>query len=170
MILAACIILLVAMALLAVVMVRMNNVLYLALGVLAQLVGVAAIFALWGAEFLAAAQLVVYAGGIMVLLAFGLMISNLDPVQLKPISGHYHRFVTGLICFSLFGLLAWGIVQADFNKAPHLQTAGTTSVHPNLRLEQLGALLLTDGLFPLELVGVLLTVVLVGATRLASRK
>ncbi len=53
-----------------------KNLLYCALGLLLCLVSLAGIFGLLNAEFLAATQLMIYAGGVLVLILFGIMLTN----------------------------------------------------------------------------------------------
>jgi NADH:ubiquinone oxidoreductase subunit 6 (chain J) len=60
----------------ALFMIITNNVLHAALGLIVCLLGMAGIFAVMGAEFLAVTQIMVYAGGVIVLIIFGIMLTN----------------------------------------------------------------------------------------------
>jgi NADH-quinone oxidoreductase subunit J len=130
------------------------------------LIGVAVLYFLLGAEFLGAAQLMVYVGGTMVLLVFGVMITNEGPfavLQTKTVEW----VMGGFVAAAIFAVL----VRASFqfttlpptdDPLPGVQLIGNTF----LGLE-------TDGksyLLPFEIVSIHLLVVLVAAAYLARAK
>jgi NADH-quinone oxidoreductase subunit J len=124
------------------------------------LAGVAGIYFLLDAEFLAAVQLVVYVGGILVLIVFGVMLTSASPlVRYGPSRGEV-AVASGLSAVLLAALVVLMLrgrfpVSANAASAP----AG---------VELLGQALLGDYLVPFELASVLLLVVLVGAAHLAA--
>ena len=140
-----------------------------AVWLLFTLIGVSGCYFLLGAEFLGAAQLIVYAGGTMVLLVFGGMLTTAGPFQRTPV-GPAGWLLGGGIAVALFGLLAWGSLT--------LATPPTTSTEPlpgtgPLGMAFLGVSETPDGhayLLPFEIVSVHLLVVLVAAAYLARAK
>jgi NADH-quinone oxidoreductase subunit J len=136
-----------------------RNIVRTAVGLLFTLVGVAGLYFLLNAEFLAAVQLVVYAGGTLILIVFGVMLTSKSPFsRFEPKLGEVIMAMSfGLVL--LISLIA-GIVRAKFNSQMI-----DTSAYP---LETLGQALLGDFLVPFELSSVLLLVVMIGAAYLAK--
>ena len=122
--------------------------------------GVAGLYFLLDAEFLAAVQLVVYVGGILVLIVFGVMLTSASPlVRYEPSRGEVVTAV-GLSAV-LLAALTLLVLRARFPLAAAMPEA-SAGVAP------LGQALLGDYLVPFELASVLLLVVLVGAAHLAA--
>jgi NADH-quinone oxidoreductase subunit J len=88
-----------------------KNVVHAALWLVLVLGGVAAQYILAGAEFVAAAQILVYVGAVMVLFLFGIMLTR---AQIGKEAGLNNRnFLIGVpVAVVMFGLLAWVIVDA----------------------------------------------------------
>lgn len=136
-----------------------RNIVRTAVALLFTLVGVAGLYFLLNAEFLAAVQLVVYAGGTLILIVFGVMLTSKSPFsRFEP---KLAEVILALSCgmVLLFALIA-GIVRAKFNS----QMIPTE----NYPLDKLGQALLGDFLIPFELASVLLLVVMIGAAYLAK--
>ena len=132
----------------------------------ATLFGVAALYVFAAADFLATIQLIVYVGGILVLLLFGVMLS--------------HRLTLGSDARALprtqltqvpLALLASGMVMALIGWAAWswLSTQALVPGTPDARIPVFGVQLLTEWLLPFELASVLLLAALVGAAYLARR-
>jgi NADH-quinone oxidoreductase subunit J len=124
-------------------------------------VGVTGIYALAGADFLAVTQVVVYVGGVLVLFAFGVLLTGRTALSLGDKEVKHRR--SGL----LFGaLLAAGLVTAIsgsiFRTSAATPAEGTT--------EGLGRLLLGDYIILFEFASVLLLVALIGAAYLVRRQ
>tara|TARA_B100001079_G_scaffold142_1_gene138 strand:- start:236 stop:754 length:519 start_codon:yes stop_codon:yes gene_type:complete len=135
----------------------------------ATLASLACIFVLLEAHFLAAIQVIVYAGAIMVLFLFVIMLLNL---------GHdYQRDLKGgafsLLSFVIIGLMAGVLVRQFGENAITEPTAGGRSI--DAALAQHGAVgaiaqpLYTTYVVPFEITGVLLLVAIVGALVLAKK-
>jgi NADH-quinone oxidoreductase subunit J len=131
------------------------------------LVGVAGLYFLLGAEFLGAAQLIIYVGGTLVLVVFGVMITNQGPfavLQTKRIEW----VIGGVLALGLFGLLAGASLQLGQKPLPDEPKPPTVN---ELGLTFLGV---EDDaksyLLPFEIVSVHLLVVLVAAAYLARAK
>jgi NADH-quinone oxidoreductase subunit J len=130
---------------------------------------VAALYVLLGAEFLAVIQILVYAGGIVVLYLFVVMLVNLKR-QPEDHSAPQRRSWLGFglsaaVLAQLSAILLWGGVGTPVD--PH--TMQNTDLAIN-NVERLGMLLYTDYLVPFELASILLLVAMVGAIILAKRE
>jgi NADH-quinone oxidoreductase subunit J len=146
--------------------VLLQNPFYSVLSLVGHLLGLAVLFLLLHAEFLAAAQVVVYAGAVMVLYLFVVAYIGGADEPLRPESGGVALFgplfaaaiaVELCIAFISSGLQALDTHGADVG--PAFGTPG-----------QIGELLLTDFLLPFEAASFLLLVAAVGAVVLARRR
>ncbi len=150
----------------AIGVVALRNPFYNVLALVCHLLSLAALFLLLRAEFVAAAQVVVYAGAVMVLYVFVVAYIGGEEPPATPLAPNLRgwSFVfAGLIlvelCIAIFGtgLKALGTEGAAFD--------------PNFGSpRQLGELLLTDFLIAFELASILLTIAAVGAVVLARRR
>ena len=122
--------------------------------------GVAAVYATAGADFLAIVQIVVYVGGILVLFAFGILLTGRTAEALgdKEVKNRPVGLILGLVIF--FVLLST-IVASQFSTGTTPAGEGTTRA--------LGTMLLGDYIFGFEFAWVLLLVALVGAAYLVRR-
>ncbi|HEY7090343.1 MAG TPA: NADH-quinone oxidoreductase subunit J, partial [Tepidisphaeraceae bacterium] len=145
----------------AVAVVISKNIIRTAVALLFTLVGVAGLYFLLSAEFLAAVQLVVYAGGTLILIVFGVMLTSKS-----PFSRYEPKLVEVVLALSfgmvLLVVLTAGIFSAKFNHQPF---AG--GEYP---VDKLGQALLGDFLVPFEIASVLLLVVMIGAAYLAKAR
>jgi len=124
-----------------------------ALGLLLSLISVAAIYILLSADFVAITQILVYVGGVMVLLLFSIMLSSggKDMSKNNPSMKVLPAFVTVLF-FSGFAFYA--LKSANLPYSPGEFAAST---------REIGHLFLKDYILVFELVSVLIVVILVGA-------
>jgi NADH-quinone oxidoreductase subunit J len=125
------------------------------------LFGVAALFVLAGAEFLAVSQVIVCVGGILILIIFGVMLTQRDLIHAAKSS--YRRLFPGLLVSGGLGWILWqAFGHLDLSMLPQASPA------PALQnTEQIGVQLLTRYLLPFELISVLLLIALMGAAYLA---
>jgi NADH-quinone oxidoreductase subunit J len=129
---------------------------------------VAALYVLLGAQFLAAIQVLVYAGGIVVLYLFVVMLVNLkrppeahrDPNRRTQLGFWLSAAVLGELCL----IAAYGAAVP----APAL--GDTTAIPVTGNTEQVGWLLYTSYLIPFEVASMLLLVAMIGAIVLAKRE
>ena len=154
----------------AVGLVLSRNIVRSAVCLLFTLTGVAGLYFLLGAEFLAAVQLVVYAGGTLILIIFGVMLTSKSP---------FSRFEPKLVEVVLATVLAsvllialvLAIVSHRFGpsegSAPPAAAGGAEEGYP---MAKLGQALLGDYLLPFEIASVLLLVVMIGAAYLAKAR
>ena len=143
----------------AVLVVTQRNMFNAALWLAAALSLVAGLFVLLGADFLAAAQLLLYVGGVIVIIAFAVMLSSVQSAKLEHQTNA--QWVPAL--FGCAGLLA--LMVRIFLKSPFAAEAS-----PRLpTTAALGGLLLRDMALPFEAVSLALMASLLGAV-LFSRK
>lgn len=151
----------------AVGVVAVRNPFYAVLSLVFHLLSLAALFLLLRAEFVAAAQVVVYAGAVMVLYVFVVAYVGgaADPV--RPAGGPGLRAASivfaGLLAVELLvAVLGSGLKGIDSEGAPYRPGFGTPG--------EIGELLLTRFLFPFEAASLLLLMAAVGAVVLARRR
>lgn len=136
-----------------------RNIVRTAVWLLFTLIGVAGLYFLLNAEFLAAVQLVVYAGGTLILIIFGVMLTSKSPFsRFEP--KLVEIIVSLSITLVLVVALVLGIVNTKFKAA-----AAPVGHYP---VDKLGQALLGDYLVPFEVVSVLLLAVMIGAAYLAK--
>ncbi|HEV8603902.1 MAG TPA: NADH-quinone oxidoreductase subunit J [Tepidisphaeraceae bacterium] len=142
-----------------------KNIVRMAVFLLGTLAGVAGLYFLLSAEFLAAVQLVVYAGGTLILIIFGVMLTSKSPFsRFAPKPG---EVVIALgIGSVLMVSLIWGI-----NRAVAAGVFGNEAfAADSYPMVALGQALLGDFLVPFEVASVLLLVVMIGAAYLAKAR
>jgi NADH-quinone oxidoreductase subunit J len=139
-----------------------RNVVRCAVWLLFTLIGVSLLYFLLGAEFVGATQLIVYVGGTMVLVVFGVMLTAQQ--QFLRIRIRLQEWVVGgTLAASLFALLVIVSLRlGEGHSTPVSQTLPGSG--------QLGVGFLTTYLLPFEIISVHLLVVLIGAAYLARAK
>jgi NADH-quinone oxidoreductase subunit J len=149
-----------------VVMVR--NPFYAVLALVFHLLSLAALFLLLQAQFVAAAQVVVYAGAVMVLYVFVVAyVGAAEPAPLRAPVGRGQRAAAVLFGLALFVELAIAVLGSGLNA---ISTDGPTVGSGFGSPEQIGELLLTKFLLPFEVASFLLLIAAVGAVVLARRR
>tara|TARA_B100001996_G_C18583897_1_gene563368 strand:+ start:555 stop:1043 length:489 start_codon:yes stop_codon:yes gene_type:complete len=142
----------------ALMVVLNNQLLYSAIALLFTLFGVAGLYIYLWADFMAGVQLLVYIGGINVLIIFGIMLTNrISSVRLSQ--KNVQQGVGGVISLWLFLFL--GIM---ISKTPWFQV---TSSEPVSTVKEVGTLLMTKYLLPFEAISILLLGALIGAALLS---
>jgi NADH-quinone oxidoreductase subunit J len=144
-----------------------RNPVHSALMLVMTLFGVAVIFVLQQASFLAAVQVIVYAGAIVVLFLFVIMFLGVDreeDVAAERLRGQ-RPMAVALVVLGATGLLLLGQVSKWTTGQPHV--AGSDTGAPNVNL--IGKSLYTTYLFPFEATSALLIIAVVGAVVLARR-
>jgi NADH-quinone oxidoreductase subunit J len=136
-----------------------RNIVRTAVYLLFTLLGVGGLYFLLAAEFLAAVQLVVYAGGTLILIIFGVMLTSKSPFsrfEPKPVEVVIAVSLAGVLLIALL----LGITRTTFHSQPL-----EAEFYP---VALLGQTLLGDYLVPFELASVLLLAVMIGAAYLAK--
>ncbi len=123
--------------------------------------GVAALYAFLGADFLAATQMVIYVGGILVLLLFGVMLTHkLYDLNLKTES---FQFLPALLAvFGIFALLTTFMLRSRWHEGGDKPAEPTTA--------GIGKLFMTDYILPFEVASILLLIALIGAAMIVRRR
>ncbi|GAB4371287.1 MAG: NADH-quinone oxidoreductase subunit J [Deltaproteobacteria bacterium] len=142
----------------AILVATLPNIIYSAVALLFTFGGVAGLYVFASADFLAATQILVYVGGILVLIMFAVFLSNrISTVKLSnPVR---FRFPAAAVCLGLFGVLSYVAVSTKFPVRPDLSWQPTTA--------EIGELLMTRYLLPFEVASVLLLAALIGAALLS---
>ncbi len=134
-----------------------KRIIYSAFALLFTFFGVAALYVYLAADFLAASQVLIYVGGILTLIIFGVFLTA--KITTLEIPDETHQRYIALIPVALLGVgLFWMIFSAPWDST-------LRSVEPTTK--PLGKLLLTEYLVPFEVASMLLLAALIGAMRLA---
>jgi NADH-quinone oxidoreductase subunit J len=144
-----------------------RNPVHSALMLVMTLFGIAVLFVLQRADFLAVVQVIVYAGAIVVLFLFVIMFLGVDReenIAAEPLRGQ-RPLAVALIALGTTGLLLLGQVSSWTTGAPHV--AGSNTGASDVVL--LGRSVYTTYLFPFEATAALLVIAVVGAVVLARR-
>jgi NADH-quinone oxidoreductase subunit J len=145
----------------AVVVVSTRHIVYSAFSLLFTFMGVAGIYVLLGADFIAIVQIVIYVGGILILLLFGVMLTNkITNVQIKTGTLQIIPAIIGIGLFA--GILVNLLLNTNW-KISNTEVPLTTTIY------ELGRYLITDYVLIFELLGILLLVALIGAATIARK-
>ena len=139
-----------------------RNIMYAVFGLVIALMSIAGIYVLLSAEFVAVAQLMIYIGGVIVLLLFAVMLTQRTGERVLYAS--VSRKLTGPLMVALLLILLFPVLQ-------QLSEAGSSGITGSLpaSIPSLGFRLLTEMLIPMELLALLLLVVLIGAASIAGQ-
>jgi NADH-quinone oxidoreductase subunit J len=133
----------------------------------------AAMYGLMDAHFAAVAQIVVYAGAIMIVFVFVIMLLNLPPEELR-----YGHVTIGESALVIVSLLVAGMLGTDIGRGAISAALQNYSVPAGKQpyfveeenVRNVSALLFTDYVWAFELVGVLLMIGLIGAVVIAKKR
>jgi NADH-quinone oxidoreductase subunit J len=138
-----------------------RNIVYSAFFLLFTFFGVAGIYVLLGADFVAIVQLIVYVGGILILLLFGVMLTNkITNVEIKTGTINIYPAVIGVGLLS--GSLLAALITSKWKTFPTEAPLPTTAA--------LGTMLLQEYSLVFELLGIILLIALIGAASIARRE
>lgn len=138
-----------------------RNIVYSAFFLLFTFFGVAGIYVLLGADFVAIVQLIVYVGGILILLLFGVMLTNkITNVEIKSGTINIYPAVIGVGL--LTGALLAALIHSNWKTLPVDAPLPTTSA--------LGTILIQQYALVFELLGIILLIALIGAASIARRE
>ncbi len=134
---------------LGVVMTR--NIVYAALALLVAMMGVAGVFLLAFAEFLALVQVLIYGGAIVIVILFALMLTRIE--DFEHLTDNRQWPIAAVAAATIFGLLAAAVIT----------TTVKTGEREGISLEALGDSLFTQWAVPFEVASLVLLVALIGA-------
>ncbi|TAL66772.1 MAG: NADH-quinone oxidoreductase subunit J [Bacteroidetes bacterium] len=148
----------------AAVVVFSKNIMYSAFALLFTFFGVAAIYVLLNADFLALTQIMIYIGGILVLIIFGVMLTTrITGVDIK--SGLMGKMQIGITGAALAILtITMGVMYSNVKWFTRDSEPLKDTISP------IGRMLLTDYLLAFEAASVLLLIAIIGAAMIARRK
>lgn len=160
----------------ALLMILMKNPVVSAVYLVVTFFSLAALFVLLNAELLAALQVLVYAGAIMVLFLFVIMLLNLNRTSFTSYKLFFTKFfalvvlVAILIMFgSMLGDLAWENQQTLLPDQPE-EHYGYAADEPETALKSLGLTLFTRFLYPFEIMAVMLLAAVLGAVLMTRKR
>ena len=139
----------------------LRNLIYSALLLIVTWAGLAALYLWAGAEFVAFAQLLIYAGAISMVVLFAVLLTGRSPNEEGIRAGSFPRAAVGiLVGGAVVAVLAGAVVGTQFEPS--------TGRPPEVSVRQLGFQLMNTHAGSLLVVGIILTVALIGATIIAS--
>ena len=150
-----------------------RNPMYSVLMLIASFGALAGLYIQLDAPFVAVAQIIIYAGAIMVLFLFVVMLLNASkedgadwdqahPLRLPPVTR-----LGSMLAVLLVVQLAWALMEASGIGGP---VSGETEAESVSSVRQLGRVLFTDYVFAFEATSILILVAMVGAVMLARRE
>ena len=147
----------------AISMVYHKNPLYSAISLVGVFISLSCIYVTLAAPFIAAVQILIYAGAIMVLVVFVIMLLNLDDD--KPLNRLRYLYALGgglgIILLAQTFFIFYAVMKAPNHVVDPNTTAGKTM--------DIGRAMYSEYLLPVEIVGVLLMMAVIGAVILARR-
>ncbi|WP_019501052.1 NADH-quinone oxidoreductase subunit J [Pseudanabaena sp. PCC 6802] len=143
--------------------VLLPNIVYSAFLLGAVFISISGMYVLLNADFVAAAQVLIYVGAVNVLILFAIMLVNKRQPYKEVKSSLLRNGVTAVVCLALFTLLTVMITSTGWQLTPVVAVLPSTLV-------LLGKHFFTDYLLPFELASILLLVALIGAIILARRE
>ena len=129
----------------------LKNLMHAALSFALTLVGLAAFFFLLGAEFVGLVQIFVYIGAVAVLIVFTILLTRRDVEK-----DHGFNWSGVVVAVAVFAGLTWANLSFDAERAL------PPPIEP-LTVKRIGEVLMTNYVWPLQCVGLLLTAALIGA-------
>tara|TARA_Y100000994_G_C15670983_1_gene433725 strand:+ start:148 stop:654 length:507 start_codon:yes stop_codon:yes gene_type:complete len=137
------------------------NLIHSAVFLLFTLFGVAGLYVFLYADFIAATQVIIYVGGILVLIIFGVMLTN--NIDDPKLSNQSQNQIVGAI-FSIAMLVM--LLNIVFNTNWNVQEL----IYRDSTVNEIGVMLLSKYLLPFEVVSILLLAALIGAAMLSRKK
>ena len=148
----------------ALVMLWTKNILHAALAMFMAMLGLAGLYVLAYADVMAVSHLMIYVGGVLILILFGIMLTNQnsrgDKDQNNLVTEESSRVWPVLIGLAIFAGLVFILARGNFG--------GIEIADPNSKLSFVGISLLTEYAMPFELLGIYLLIALIGSTYIAK--
>jgi NAD(P)H-quinone oxidoreductase subunit 6 len=143
--------------------VLLSNIVYSAFLLAGVLISIAGLYILLNADFIAAAQVLIYVGAINVLIIFAIMLVNKREDFVAIPRRWIRKGTTALVCLGLFALLATMVLVTPWS----LNVTSPAAVENTI--VEIGKHFFSDFLLPFELASVLLLMAMVGAIIIARR-
>ena len=143
-----------------------KNPIHSALFLVLTLLSVTVLYLLLYSQFIAIIQVVVYAGGIVMLIVFVIMLLDLEQELRSGLKLFYSKVIGGMLMI----LFLFGIIYSVVAKSPTGKMGSYTPDKVSANVKAVGEVLLTQYLFPFEIVSVLLVAAVVGAIILSKKR
>jgi NAD(P)H-quinone oxidoreductase subunit 6 len=148
----------------AIGVVLFSNIVYSAFLLGGVFISIAGIYLLLNADFVAAAQILIYVGAVNVLILFAIMLVNKREDFVAVPNSWVRKVLTGIVSVGLFGLLSTMVLATPWAYSTPPVAGGESSI------VLIGEHFFTDFLLPFELASILLLIAMVGAIILARRE
>ena len=140
----------------------LRNLVHCALSLVVALAGLAALYLALGAQFVGFAQILVYVGAVAILIVFAVLLTRSDAVPNQTVLAP--GWAVGVVVSAVvFAVLGWAALNS-----PGLPREMPPA--PPATVKNIGDLLMTDYVLPLEAIGLLLTAALIGAVIIAMKE
>ena len=149
----------------AIGVVLFSNIVYSAFMLGGVFISIAGIYLLLNADFVAAAQILIYVGAVNVLILFAIMLVNKRENFVAFPNSWVRKVLTGIVSVGLFGLLSTMVLATPWVYSTTAPVVGGES-----SIILIGEHFFTDFLLPFELASILLLIAMVGAIILARRE
>lgn len=146
----------------AVAAMSLRNLVHSVLALTVAFAGLAAVYLQLGAQFIGLAQILVYVGAVAILIVFTILLTRDTGMASHSIVGS-SWIGSGTVVLVISGILAWAIHHSATPQRAILP-------QPEASTQQVGDALMLRFALPLEIVGVLLTIALIGAVTIAMRE
>ena len=146
----------------AVAAMSLRNLVHSVLALTVVFAGLAALFLLLGAQFVGLAEILVYIGAVAILIVFAILLTRDGEATPRAILADTWK-KSAVVVAAVFGVLAWAIHHSAASRL-------FLPPQPEATMQQIGAALMLRFALPLEIVGLLLTVVLIGAVTVAMQE
>ncbi|MCU1302631.1 MAG: dehydrogenase subunit [Candidatus Sulfotelmatobacter sp.] len=147
-----------------VMVITRKNPVHSALALIVALLAQASIYLMLYAPFVAGVQIILYAGGIMVLFLFVIMLVSIDrSIRERQFNS---QWVVGLIAATALG----GLLIAVYTKGTNIFPEHALSVVENDNTQQVATMLYGQYMFPFEIASLLLLVAIIGAVVMAKKR
>ncbi|MEM1367028.1 MAG: NADH-quinone oxidoreductase subunit J [Cyanobacteria bacterium P01_H01_bin.15] len=138
-----------------------ENIVYSAFLLGGVFMSISGLYILLNADFVAAAQILIYVGAVNVLILFAIMLVNKRQAYAAVAGRIFRQVTTGIVCIGLFALLGTMVMATPW--------AVVSNPAPESTIVEMGKHFFSDYLLPFELASVLLLMAMVGAIILARR-
>jgi NADH-quinone oxidoreductase subunit J len=140
----------------------LRNLVHSVLALTLAFTGLAAMYLQLGAQFIGLAQILVYVGAVAILIVFAILLTRDTAATSQSIVvGSWKG--SGMVVLAVFGILAWAIHHSAASRSAVLP-------QPEASMQEIGNALMLRFALPLEIIGLLLTVALIGAVTIAIRE
>ena len=139
-----------------------RNLVHSAIALMGTLFGVAGLYVFLFADFMAAVQVVIYVGGILVLIIFGVMLTHRITTPVLIQTSMPNRLFAAIVALFILAGLSMLVIRTPWHEGVMEESAGTVAT--------IGTSLLTKYLLHFEVASVLLLVALLGAAYLSRRE